>query len=365
MHIRAAAWREMAAEREAWDALTARAAEPNPFFERWFLLSALQALDPGNRVSLLRFECEGELAGIMPIMRQARYYRWPFPNWSSWVHANCFLGVPLVAAGKERDFWQHVLGWADTNARQAVFLHLRAMPLDGPVTSALMEHCRETGREFALVHGEERALLQSSQSPQDYFEASLSGKKRKELRRQFARLGELGTLTFKASQDLDDVDGWIGDFIRLEAAGWKGEAGSAIACDPGTAALFRDAMRGAAHAGRLQRLHLLLDGKPIAMLASFLAPPGAFSFKTTFDERYARFSPGVLLQRENLEILASERIEWMDSCASADHPMIDHIWRERRKIGRISIAIGGKARRSLFHAIARSELGRQSERPEP
>ena len=60
------------------------------------------------------------------------------------------------------------------------------------------------------------------------------------------------------------------------------------------------------------------------MLATFLTPPGAFSFKTTFDEAFARFSPGVLLQRENLELLARPSIEWTDSCADMDHPMIDH-----------------------------------------
>jgi hypothetical protein len=95
------------------------------------------------------------------------------------------------------------------------------------------------------------------------------------------------------------------------------------------------------------------------MLATFLTPPGAFSFKTTFDERYARYSPGVLLQRENLAILGRSDIAWSDSCAAADHPMIDHIWRERRAIGRISIAIGGRLRRAAFSFLAKAEMGRR------
>ena len=98
---------------------------------------------------------------------------------------------------------------------------------------------------------------------------------------------------------------------------------------------------------------------PIAMLATFLTPPGAYSYKTAFDERYARFSPGVLLQRENLAILERGDIAWSDSCAAADHPMIDHIWRERRPIGRLSIAIGGGLRRALFSRLAAAELGRK------
>ena len=134
---------------------------------------------------------------------------------------------------------------------------------------------------------------------------------------------------------------------------------TALAAAPDTAQLFSNSLPGAATRGRLERLTLSLDDEPIAMLATFLTPPGAFSFKTAFDERYARFSPGVLLQRENLAILNRADIAWSDSCAAADHPMIDHIWRERRAIGRYSIAIGGGARRTVFALIARAELGRK------
>jgi hypothetical protein len=94
------------------------------------------------------------------------------------------------------------------------------------------------------------------------------------------------------------------------------------------------------------------------MLASFLTPPGAFSFKTAFDERFARFSPGVLLQRENLAVLDRADVLWSDSCAAADHPMIDHIWRERRSIGRLSIGIGGPARQAVFRRLLRRETRR-------
>jgi hypothetical protein len=57
-------------------------------------------------------------------------------------------------------------------------------------------------------------------------------------------------------------------------------------------------------------------------------------------------------------MLNQSKIAWTDSCAAADHPMIDHIWRERRAIGRISIAIGGAMRRLLFRPLLKAELGR-------
>ncbi len=356
--LTAVPWRSMAEDTAAWDALALCAAEPNPFFESWYLLPSLAAFDTQDAVELLRFEAGGELAGLMPIARPRRYYARPIPHLSSWLHANCFLGAPLVAAGLERHFWRMLLDWADRHAGAGLFLHLGHMPLSGALHAALVDVLAEQGRTAALVHREERAVLASSETPDAYFEATLSGKKRKELRRQFSRLSELGEVQIDRRDDTAGLDRWTERFLALEAAGWKGLAGSALAADPGTASLFRASLHGAATRGKLERLTLSLAGEPIAMLATFLSPPGAFSFKTAFDERYSRYSPGVLLQRENLAILGRTDIAWSDSCAAADHPMIDHIWRERRAIGRLSIAIGGRLRRATFGLLARAELGR-------
>jgi CelD/BcsL family acetyltransferase involved in cellulose biosynthesis len=354
-------WRGIEAEVAAWDRLAATASEPNPFFESWYLLPSLRAFDAAGGVRLLRFEADGRLAGLMPIIRQRRYYRWPIPNLSNWLHDNCFLGAPLVESGAEQAFWRSLLAWADAHAGAALFLHLRQMPLAGPLHEALEAVLATEGRTGALVHREERAMLRSELAPDTYLDAALSGKKRKELRRQFARLAEAGDLAFERRDDEAGLEVWIEDFLALEAAGWKGGTASALACAPDTAGLFRESLRGAAARGRLERLTLSLDGRPIAMLATFLAPPGAYSFKTAFDERFARFSPGVLLQRENLAILGHADIAWSDSCAAADHPMIDHLWRERRAIGRLSIAIGGRFRRVLFGRLSRAELARTQE----
>ncbi|MEO6716684.1 MAG: GNAT family N-acetyltransferase, partial [Novosphingobium sp.] len=275
------------------------------------------------------------------------------------------LGTPLVAPGFERAFWHSLLEWADRTAGNALFLHLSGLPLDGPMHQALSEVAAETGRASGLVFREERAMLTAGKTPEEYFTAALSGKKRKELRRQLTRLSEQGPVNFVRQADSDGLGEWIDHFLALEASGWKGEAGSALAQRETTAALFRQSLEGAAAHGRLERLSLTLDGRPIAMLANFITAPGAFSFKTTYDEAYARFSPGVLLQCENLLMLDRTDVAWTDSCAAEDHPMIDHIWRERRVLGRVSVAIGGKLRRGLFARLLKFELRRSKISPTP
>lgn len=346
---------------DAWDALAASVADPNPFYESWFLLPSLEAFDPEGQVQVLLLESGGMLLGLLPVQREKSYYGNPLPHWRNWLHFNCFLGHPLVLNGFERAFWQAVLGWFDQQGGAPMFLHLTQCPLDGAVHDQLQHEIDCQNRPAATVMREERAMLASELSPQDYFEASLSTKKRKELRRQQRRLSELGDLSFDRDTGADGIAGWIAEFLDLEERSWKGRAGSAMASEAENTALFEQAMTGAAQRNRLERLTMRLDGRPIAMLASFLCPPGACSFKTTFDEDFARFSPGVLLQQENLAVLGRSDIFYSDSCASQDHPMIDHFWRERREIARHSIAIGGPVRRMAFKLLSRHETGAAAE----
>ena len=340
-----------------WDALAQWAAEPNPFYESWYLLSALRVFAPDGEIKLLCLEAGGQLAGVLPVRRNAGYYGHPVPHLANWLHGNAFVGTPLVAKGFERVFWRELLAWCDGQPGGSLFLHLAQIPVGGPLHTALVGVLGEQDRPNATVMEEERALLCSDLDPEAYLEGSLSAKKRKELRRQHRRLAEEGPLTVERVEGRDHLAEWTEEFLALEKAGWKGRNGSALARDDRTTALFRDALMGAALRDRLERLAIRLDGKPLAMLATFLCSPGAFSFKTAFDESFARYSPGVLLQRENLELLSRADIAWVDSCAAENHPMIDHFWRERRTVARLNIAIGGKARRLLFRALAARETG--------
>lgn len=341
----------------AWDALALWASEPNPFFESWYLLPALRGQDTGGRVKLLRFEIAGELAGLMPVVEASRYYTRPIPHLASWLHPNCFLGAPLVARGLEKPFWRALLDWADAQGGLGLFLHLAELPLSGALYDALREVVGEEQRMAAVVARANHVILRSDLTPDAYFEATVSGKKRKEYRRQANRLAETGALAFTRQRGDEDLADWIESFLALEASGWKGAAGSALASHHATATLWRDALTGAAQRGRLERLAMTLDGRPVAMLASFITAPAAFMFKTTFDESLAVYSPGVLLQRENLAMLEAEGIDWVDSCAGEDHPMITHLWRERRPVGKVSLAIGGGLRRGLFGKMVARELG--------
>jgi len=228
---------------------------------------------------------------------------------------------------------------------------------DGPVHRALVEAAASLGRPCPVVHRSRRALLESHLSPQAYYDQAVRKKKRKELGRLSARLRDLGTVEFTRPASAEEAARCCDEFLALEARGWKGRAGSALASDPAKQAFFRDAIAGAQAAGRLEFLRLGLDGRPIAILVNFMAPPGGFTFKIAFDEAFARFSPGVLLQVENLQVLERPDIAWTDSCAVENHPMINSLWTERRSIVRVTVPLAGRGRRLLYAGARALETG--------
>ena len=357
-------WRGMLDARfiDAWNDLATLAVEPNPFSESWFLRPALEQFDRANRAQLFTLWDGDQLCGLMALSVQPRYGRWPMPHVQNWLHHNAFLGTPLVRAGYEEIFWRTYLAQLDGDPGQALFAHLHCLTIGGALAAALERVCAAQKRRCALVQRTDRAFLERGLSPEAYLENAVRGKKRKELRRQKNRLSEEGALTFARDGSATGLDEWMQEFLALERRGWKGENGSALASADETRNLFAEILSGAAAQGRLERLDLRLDGKPLAMLVNFLCAPGSFSFKTAFDEDYARFSPGVLLQIENLALLEHPDIAWCDSCAAEGHPMIDSLWTGRRAIGRYSVAIGGQARRAAFGALLAAELTKSAPR---
>ena len=345
-----------------WDDLAAHATEANVFTEWWFLRPALEQFDPSGDVRIFTLWDGDTLCGLMPVSTSPHYGRWPLPNVQNWLHHNAFLGAPLVRSGYETAFWREYLAQLDGEPGPGLFAHIHCIDLNGPLAEALEHMCRSQNRRCALVHRTERAMLKRGLSSAEYYDAAIRPKKRKEFRRQQNRLSEEGALTFMRDDSATGLAEWTEAFLALEQRGWKGSNGSALGCAPQTRTLFAEVLKGAADAGRLERLDLRLDGKPLAMLVNFICSPGSFSFKTAFDEDYARFSPGVLLQIENLALLDNAAVAWCDSCAVEGHPMIDSLWVDRRIIGRYSVAIGGAGRRAIFATLLKAELARNAPR---
>ncbi len=322
----------------------------NAFAEPWMALSGLTHCDAARAVRLALVSKGDSAQAIVPLVAQSRLGRMPLRTIATWSHPNSFLSPALSVAGQERAAWRTLLSGASAH-----FPGHRALLADGlvegsPLHLGLLEAAAALALPVAVESRTVRAMLATDLDAEAYWDSSVRAKKRKELRRQWARLGEEGALTVDHGDGCDDPALWIAEFLTLEASGWKGANGSALASNADTRAFFSEAMTAGWAQGQVLLTALRIDGRAIAMLITLVSGNAGFSFKTAFDEEFARFSPGVLLQRESLSLLTSRKLAFIDSCAAQDHPMIDSLWRERRAVVSVSMPLPGAANRLAWSA---------------
>jgi CelD/BcsL family acetyltransferase involved in cellulose biosynthesis len=323
-----------------WDGLAAAAAEPNPYYEHWALLPALDTC--GAEVP---FECAavrigGELAALFPFEPVARWRGLPARTLRAWRSRHMLLGTPLVRAGMED---RASVALLDALRRRASILELPYLHADGPVYRALRAALAGARRPWHADQAFERALLRRGADAERYLAAALDGDRRRELRRKEKRLKDAGEVRYVRLGREGDVARWIDDFVRIEASGWKAKAGGALACREADLAFSRALFRGAFERGRLLATGVDVDGKAVARELCLLAGEGAFSVRIAYDEAFARFAPGSLCELENIRAFhdAPARLQWMDSYTSAENTTIGRLWKERRRIERLSAALDG------------------------
>ncbi|WP_143861863.1 GNAT family N-acetyltransferase, partial [Nostoc linckia] len=198
---------------------------------------------------------------------------------------------------------------------------------DGPFATAL--EALAAGHPTFVLDAHRRAVLTVAPPP-------LS----KEHRRLARRLGERGALGFASTATGHGLSEAVEAFLALEAEGWKGRRGTALAMTPATRSFFEAAVTDLAARGGAQIDMLLLDGRPIAAGLVLTAGPRAWYLKTAYDEAFARFSPGLLLSHAiGAAAITAKGVELVDSCAIPDHPMIDRIWPGRMALTTRFIAV--------------------------
>jgi CelD/BcsL family acetyltransferase involved in cellulose biosynthesis len=347
-HSLAVEWRslaELAALADDWRALAARAVEPNVFYEPAFALEAATVFGADAGALLVwSGTSPRKLLGLFPARIETRRYGVRLPVLAGWTHPYAPLSTPLV----EREAAEPVIAaWLDHlggNKELPGLMLLPYLPTQGPFATALNTVLRRGQMPAADFNTHCRAQLVSGGDAGRYIDRAISKHRRRELRRNLRRLSEAGALLFTTATAPLAVAAGLNDFLGLEARGWKGEAGTAAACHGDIHRFVAAAVGGLAAEGKVAIDRMLIDGRAIAATITLRSGDTAWFWKIAYDEEFARFSPGAMLAIALTEDLADDpTVARADSCATADHPLMDHIWRERLELCDRLIAVRPQA----------------------
>jgi CelD/BcsL family acetyltransferase involved in cellulose biosynthesis len=320
-----------------WRGLSERAIEPNGYYLPEWEFSVNASASGRTGASALAAWSDARLIGLMPVVSLSRAYKIPLPALVS-AHPYGTLCTPPL----DRDIASDAAGQLMLGARKAGAraLILRDMSLDGPAIKAFAESLAREGLRARVLQSCVRASLDATREADALLHDALGAKKLKELRRQRHRLAEHGAVGFEVARSPDQVAAATLTFLKLEASGWKGERGTALAQDQGDTAFIRRATAALAETGQCEIVTLRAGSTPVAAAIVLRHQDRAFYFKLGVDERFAKFSPGVQLTLDlTRHLCADPAIASADSTASPDHPMINPIWRGRFAVGDVLVPL--------------------------
>ena len=323
-----------------WEALAAEAAEPNPFYEHWMLLPALEAYGAGEDFRCIAVWENGTLGALFPMRLERRYRGLPLRALRSWRHRNMLLCTPLISAkGGAKGAARCIAALLQSGL--APVIEFDWVPAGGLFYGALAEAASAGGFPWMVTGVYARALLLRDRDPRERFNSNMKNN----LRRYEARLGAHGKPSPVRLAPGDDLGAWTQEFMRLEASGWKGRAGSALACREDDRRFVAEVFAEAFRRGRLQITGLDLDGRALARHIMLTAAEGAFTFKIAYDEAYANGSPGLLAEVDNVrQFMQTPGLRWVDSNTAPENESYGRVWKDRRTMQRIAIGLRGAGR---------------------
>lgn len=345
----------------AWRDLERRSLLRNPFLSPSFLLPQweVNGSPPAELLTIQDQKGRWLFAGCFERVRGSRTF--PIPHLNALRTQHTFkTGVLVDATDCEvviDTLWQFL---------RSMNLHglcFPTFPTQSSLSRLMTERCEQglTRSMFLGVHQRAVTSLAEMDDP------GMSSKRAKSIRRGRRALERQGLLEFR----IRDQAG-VEDFLRLERMGWKGDIGSALACDEQQALAFR---RVIANFGRQMRVHfaeLTLDQRVVASMCLFRSESDYYAFKIGWDPQFERGCPGFLLAAEIQSHLSDlPGCERLDSC-SLPGSFLEHVWADRKSIGTAiftttrwgSLAISGSQLvRELLHRVRGTSSPNLQENP--
>ncbi len=327
-------WQEpaalLAADREGWRDLLMRAVEPNPFYDHAFA-GAVHAHLPGHdAMRIVTARRDGQLIGLFPLMPLPPA-RGGLPGLGLWMGLwNPFVtsGLPLLDRAQAPEAWMAMSARLHAEGVRQIVMPL--LPSDHGGLAALQAGWDALGVAPFEVARHQRPAIESPLDPKAY-RARYSKKRRRNVEGRVRLADKLGTVTAGTFRGADEpgAAATFEAFLALEASGWKGAAGTALASRPETLDFAREVFR---RGGPLVHIDVLENaGRAVAANFNLVVPGALFAFKSAYDERESALGPGVVLDHHLLCQVLEGAYPRADSCADETHRLMGE-WLERETV---------------------------------
>ncbi|MEQ1921590.1 MAG: GNAT family N-acetyltransferase [Pyrinomonadaceae bacterium] len=302
-----------------WAALCDEGASNEPFLRpEWF---AAFVKNFGLRVEIITVRRDGKLRALLPLMRsRSTLHGVPVRKLEAVFNLNS-QRFDLVHGADESekhsilrviwDFIQKQPGWD--------VIEMRLVKKDSWLADLLTladDDANKTG-VWEMDAAPYISLPTNGQPPITINEFLKGSRKhlRQQLDRRTRRLNEIGSVTYVVTREYSpDL---LARYFELETKGWKGRQGTAAGDDAAVSQFHLDFAAAVAGRDSLFAYELRLDGKTIGMSLNILCGGRMVHWKTSYDEEYARYSPGNLLFKKLVSDCIESKLSEIDLLSPA------------------------------------------------
>jgi CelD/BcsL family acetyltransferase involved in cellulose biosynthesis len=225
-----------------------------------------------------------------------------------------YSGTPLLDPGRAEEAMAAMLTAVARQRRpgRGRILVLDEVAESGPADRAVENGARSAGLPIYRYQTWERPYL--VRRPEAVYNSVHTKKDLRNMARLRRRLdtdvgGEVHLV------DRSDDPSVVDDLVRLESAGYKADIGVAMSTVPGEVEYFREMCDRFRKANRLVAYALEGNGVVCAVIMFLRSGDGLMMIKVSYDESFARSSPGLQLHLDVIQHFHDERdAQWIDVC---------------------------------------------------
>ena len=277
-----------------WNRLVDEAGIDHPFMQHEWVRTWWESFKPAGRLHILLVKEADRPVAIAPLMLdRGRVYGWPVRRLRgiSNVYTERFdFILPHRPADACRAIWRFLAA----ESSQWDVLELRQVPEGGKVSQHLLPPAFEDQYLLGQWPSSQGPYIPIDRPWESYWK-SLSRKHVSNLRGRAKGLHRIGAVRCEIVTGGEALDQATDEAFLLEAAAWKGHAGTAIMNRPDRASFYRQMLQRAAQRGWTRLFFLTVDGKRIAVQIALQLANKLYILKSGYDPHYAPFAPSLVL----------------------------------------------------------------------
>ncbi|HEU4521542.1 MAG TPA: GNAT family N-acetyltransferase [Thermoanaerobaculia bacterium] len=298
-----------------WNGLLSASGVEHPFLSHEWITTWWECFGSGAELSILVARSGGTPVAVAPLMRTRQRVLGRQLQCIQFLANDHSPRCDFLIGSQASEVYETIFSFLMSGGTPWDVVALREVPAGSPTLERMTSFAAQSNVLAGWRHSYNSPFLPLA----GQWEDALPSKRRWFLRNRLKRLSSHGPVELETVSAPSQVLSALEDGFRLEAAAWKGDAGTAMASDPAVRRFYTEfAMRAAAR-GWLRLQFLKAGGKRVAFAYALAYRQRMYLLKPGFDPEYAAYSPGNLLTWLVLQDASASGFESYDFLGRDDH----------------------------------------------